>query len=154
MNYIQPGEFYTLPIAIQKIFMDWKFDKWEIGNRLEDSSGEYVIVSYCDDYPPCGEVFGLFGVNETSCIKTRSVEKYKWVPYLTETDLRRFIESKTNYLVSPNYTSGGYIIWLTHKDTQVLSYRERIITPYDDLLKTYWFVACKIAKGELINNVT
>lgn len=139
MNYIQSGEFLTQSIMVQKIFMDWKFDKWEIGDMMQDSTGDYIIFSYCEDYPPYGEVFGLVGANETTCLKTRSVQKYEWIPLLKETELRNFIKEKLADEICILYTCDGYEIG------KAFDYDNMYKTGKQNLLQAYWYVACILA---------
>lgn len=139
MEYITPKQFLEQPKEVQQTFLEW----WK------PTFGDLLINKY--DYNcniQCVTRFIGKDILTTGRIKVEDC-----IPLLTEGQLRKFIEDKTNcYLdmehAEYNINSEGYYIFLFDKDTHSLEYD---FTDWDlgnNLLQAYWQVACKFAKEE------
>lgn len=130
MDYITLEQFESQPKIVQETFLNWW--KPSIGDKMYSigiSSGEYILLDY---YNTSGyEVIDL-----KSGLKSL-VAKNVFIPLLTETQLRHFIEEKTGKIDC---------IGITGHDYSISTFTESYGVEYaDDLLQAYWQVACKIA---------
>lgn len=72
-----------------------------------------------------------------------------FIPLLSETQLRQFIEDKTNSKIEMDYSDFGYMMYLcTIKGNGKYAYNYGSFEKLDsDLLQAYFQVACRIAEG-------
>ncbi|KFX56146.1 hypothetical protein FDC50_10175 [Clostridium botulinum] len=134
MEYISEEQFLKQPKEIQKVFIDW----WK------PSTGDlFIDISKIDsdvDIVYCVPINNKHFENYNGEIHY----KIDSIPLLSEGQLRKCIEDKTNCYIScsPTYKCDGY-------DITILGIVEDTYTiKTDNLLEAYWKVACEIAKEE------
>lgn len=136
MEFISAEEFLKQDKEVQKIFIDWwepsEFDVYSI---KEDLSSHRVCKSDIEDY----KNDELYNIKSGYCI-----------PLLTEGQLRKFIEDKTNSILDFDYVTDHYEIFLLSKNECIA--KDKLFDNLgDDLLQAYWKVAVQIAKEEVLN---
>jgi hypothetical protein len=133
MEFISAEEFLKQPKEIQKVFLDW----WK------PEMYDFFFRNFTNEN---GFLKGIY----EGCIKDnevlRSATKDKsFLPLLTEGQLRKFIENKTDSLVYINTSNGNYYIGLWQDESMIKSFKNL----GTDLLQAYWKVALEIAKEGL-----
>ena len=116
LEYITKEIFELAPEKVQEVFKDY-FD------------GDLILV---------GTYYNAMGY------EIYYKEKLDEFPALTEGDLRKFIEDKTNRLVEPylNVYKQYNFMLVNRKNEEFVLYESR----KEDLLQAYWKVACDIAE--------
>lgn len=139
MEYISAEEFLKQPKEVREVFLNW----WNpsVGDLYYDKAmkdGIRTFERFQDE-----EEFELcaFGYDEFSF-------RCSCIPLLTEGQLCKFIEDKTNNkLVFDYYTTSGYRIVLYKNN---IRHTEIVANEYDNLgkslIQAYWKVAVEIAK--------
>lgn len=139
MEYIRSEEFLKQPKEVQEVFLDW----WEpsIGDLFVNKNGNLKQFAILFD----DGVIENYKYNKgKDNFRTFKIES---IPLLTEGQLRKFIEDKTNTIVETYLTIyKEYNITLVHVESEEFSHYE---TKSGNLLQAYWKVACEIAKEEL-----
>ena len=136
MEFISAEEFLKQPEKVQKILKDWFKDNIEFYDL-------YTTIKYSD-------VIIIRNEKQIKAIKEYGI-KDNVIPLFTEGQLRQFIEDKTEGRVGNEYCLNGYTIYLwgeltTENDANSIDdYWE---TERNDLISSYWDVACEIAKRE------
>lgn len=123
MDFISMIEFKKQSEKIQKVLKRWWFENYHSNLELE--------IFWSRDY----SIDRSLGEN--------------YFTLLAEGPLRKFIEEKTDSKVQIYYDGDcGYTLDIGYKD----SFKEEHWGTYEklgnDLLQTYWKVACKIAESE------
>lgn len=139
MNYIDAETFLKQSKEVQKVLTDWwKPEMYDLFFRNFTNANGFLKGIY----KGCIQDFEM---------RTGAIRDNTFLPLLSETQLRHFIEDKTSKKVwvshNPDYQEGhSIIIQLVndYKETMKKHLEFAIIT--DDLLKAYWEVACKIAQ--------
>lgn len=135
MEFITAEQFLKQDKEVQKVFIDWwepsEFDVYSI---KEDLSSHRVCKSDIEDY----KNDELYNIKSGYCI-----------PLLTEGQLRKFIEDKTNMNINLDYICSecGYSIVLTCYDRN----SKPFIDLGNNILQAYWKVAIQIAEEEVLN---
>jgi len=132
MEFISAEEFLKQPEEVQKALKDWFKDNIEFYDL-------YTTIKYSD-------VIIIRNDKQIKAIKEYGI-KDNVIPLLTEGQLRQFIEDRTQTIVQIDYyMAKGYTIYLSCRN------EPEIWKCFSDLggslIKAYWDVACKIAKGE------
>lgn len=129
MEYISAKEFLKKPKEVQEVFIDW----WR------PSKGDI-------NYSPVRN-----GI-EVVEIENNSVQRRNngYIPLLTEGQLRKFIEDKTECKICLEYyKTTGYEVLLSdieHNKENAEQFNNWYEDLGTDLLQAYWKVACEIAK--------
>ena len=131
MEYISAEEFLKQPKEVQEVFIDW----WSKNKTISDIATIKINKE-------------RWGVHILSDIDLVVFEIGKdLIPLLTEGQLRKFIEDKTECKVEAPW-HGCYDIYLVDQLTG-----QEVIKDYfnlgTDLLQAYWKVACEIASSEV-----
>lgn len=131
MEYISAEEFRKQPVEVQNLFIDWW--KPSIGGLFNYKE---------DDEHDCIEVECIQSKNRLRTIALTGV-----IPLLTEGQLRKFIEDKTEFpILKIELINGQYDIYTQYKAID----NHSDIYVYDelgeDLLQAYWKVAIQIAE--------
>lgn len=132
MEFITAEQFLKEDKKVQEVFIDW----WK-PERGDLVAYEHTIIG-------TGKIRKEMCMN---CLFFHSNVKYaekvgKYIPLLTEGQLRKFIESKTGakYIELEHYLKTGYDIYIENMLFEDLG---------NDLLQAYWKVAVQIAKESL-----
>ncbi|SHJ14104.1 hypothetical protein [Clostridium magnum] len=151
MEYINSEEFLKQPNKVQDAFKTWLEDNLNVHDwvkLIEEDTVLWVdsVMDTRKDNINVGRVFYL-----GKCVCWSSIHDPNVVPLLTEGQLRKFIEEKTESKISTNIGDEGYQITLfkftegnkeEYNNTEF--YRE-FNELGNDLLQAYWQVVCKIA---------
>lgn len=137
MEFISAEEFLKQPKEVQEVFLEW----WEpsIGDLFSWIKNNYEYENDLRKLECCNsdnivEMTKIFkGINEGDRI-----------PLLSEGQLRKFIEDKTNCHIEIIVGISGYVFVLRSKET--LKEEKRISVLKRDLLQAYWKVAIQIAE--------
>ena len=155
MDYITSEQFMGQPEKVQKTLLDWWVPK--VGERIYStgiSSGEYILLSESNAY----ESYYIVALIELADIRDfgiRKTAKNVFIPLLSETQLRHFIEEKTKYKIIAipyNGDNDSEHYHIKFKDMKLggkLLYEPNYDIQTDDLLQAYWQVSCKIAEEDL-----
>lgn len=131
MEYISAEEFLKQPKEVQEVFIDW----WSKNKTISDIATIKINKE-------------RWGVHVLSDIDLVVFEIGKdLIPLLTEGQLRKFIEDKTEGFVVINVDEEKY----QYKIEIIDEFADYEITMIftgvgTDLLQAYWKVACEIAK--------
>lgn len=137
MEFITVEQFKEQPEEVQKVFLDW----WEpsIGD-LYKFNKEACKLKKTDL-----EQIHSIGIKSIEILsEDEDIEIFKEVstPFLTEGQLRKFIEDSKGQIIEFDWSCGGYSI--------ATAYRKGVYENLgEDLLQAYWKVACMIAKEGL-----
>lgn len=132
MEYISAEEFLKQPEEVQKVFLDW----WE------PSVGDLYSCKNKIGFP--------HSVKRSEDDLIIAVGSYIWeeksecIPLLTEGQLRKFIEDKTDSKVEIMYLKNGYSIRLSKNNPENINKTYSRLG--DNLLQAYWKVALEVAK--------
>ena len=128
MEFISAEEFLKQDEEVQKVFLDW----------FENEACSYDIVVFKNDLQYV-TFYGDIEYQESFNYEDR------YIPLLTEGQIREFIEDKIHAKIRIIPTNIGYrIMWLSEK---------LIDKCYEgNLLQVYWQVAVEIAKESLNKN--
>ena len=151
MEYISEEEFKRQPIDIQRVFIDWwepeigdlftwikNNDEYEHDLRKLECCNSFNIVKMTKDFK---------GINEGDRI-----------PLLTEGQLRKFIEDKTNSAIQVTWASWSFgekgkedyfeynISFCSKNNVSIQSIRN---LKAKNIFECYWKVACEIAGGNI-----
>lgn len=118
MEFITVDQFIKQPKEVQKVFLDW----WQ---------------------PSIGDLFSSDVLIGMGVITSSKFNKDGYIPLLTEGQIRKFIEEKTDSKIETVIGNRGYCFVFRLKNSRWEKDRISIVT--DDLLQAYWKVACKIA---------
>ncbi|WP_346962011.1 hypothetical protein, partial [Clostridium sp.] len=141
MEFISSEEFQNQPKEVQKVFMEW----WK------PSIGDLFIIekttSFNGDRHDFVECF-LTGFEITD-LTEREMKKIK-CPLFTESQLIKFIEDKTDCIISElSLNKNGYTLIIGYK-TEYIDGEPRTKKIFrnlkSDLLQAYWKVALEVAK--------
>lgn len=130
MEFITVEQFQEQPVEVQKVFLDWwQPNKGDIYCNLYNNQQDNVLViNDCQL-----EIFKGF----------KDDIKLYGIPLLTEGQLRKFIEDKTNTQIETSLTVyKQYVLWIVRvkgEDYESFDTRE------DNLLQAYWKLACEVA---------
>jgi len=164
MEFISAEEFSKQPVEIQKVFLDWWKPKFGdlasfkgIGKHCLGTKEDYCFVNkynkereqdqYIDSYGI--ELYNMFCIgNDFSKYGFSFKSKFDVIPLLSEGQLRRFVEDKTDFpiqQIEEDYKGvyeiiTGYHAIDTNKDFRLHETNET------NLLQAYWKVAIEIAK--------
>lgn len=140
MKYISAEEFLKQPIEVQKVFVDWW--KCDLGDLYFVGFGENMVKVINEDVE--GDIEGDW-----------DWFKSQYHPLLTEGQIRKFIEDKTNGVIkviqwNPEKLSlveRGYKIYIDilDKDKYIVLNHYECSNLGTDLIQAYWKVAIKIA---------
>lgn len=141
MEFITVEQFKEQSIEIQKVFLDWW--KPSVGDLY---CNEFLINFEGDKIQKLEVVTNITDINYI-----KDVSEFLCV-LLTESQLRRFIEDKTNGIVKliqwhiedSQISKRGYAIDILRKNEYHVTYHYKDLG--EDLLQAYWKVACMIAK--------
>ena len=131
MEYISAEEFLKQTKEVQEIFIDW----WEpeIGDL-------FIWIKNDDEYEH--DLRKLECCNSFNIVKMtkdfKGINEGDRIPLLTEGQLIKFIEDKTECYISLLHGDGGY---------EVITGIENFNTKLNNRLQAYWKAACKIAGG-------
>lgn len=144
MKFISAEEFLKQPKEVQKVFLDWwKCDNGDlyVNNYELKTEGNYCNVRCCNIE-----------------LESNLEGEWEWfkdesTPLLTEGQIRKFIEDKTNGHVDLAYYAykengfRGYTLetWLYNPYKCTKQFKDL----GDNLLQAYWQVALKIIEEEL-----
>ncbi|OSA95654.1 UNVERIFIED_ORG: hypothetical protein B2H93_04335 [Clostridium botulinum] len=156
MEYISAEEFLKQPVGVQKVLIDW----WK------PSVGDLIgIKTECIDMSwntitkykvSCVNEDDLFNYNSKEelldSFKVVGRQSYsdKTVLLLTEGQLRNFIENKYFCKMMVEYTvCKNILIKLGKINKGIFEFNKKFTFSNNkfDLLKSYWVIACEIAKG-------
>ena len=128
MEFISAEEFLKQDEEVQKVFLDW----------FENEACSYDIVVFKNDLQYV-TFYGDIEYQESFNYEDR------YIPLLTEGQIREFIEDKIHAKIRIIPTNIGYrIIYLPGKGTDLID------KCYEgDLLQVYWKVAVQIAKESI-----
>lgn len=153
MEFISANEFLKQDEKVQKVFLDWW--KPSIGDLY--FRNEYKWTIGLEEWSEVPEIQCIGEILTNNNIKPTVGEAYDRtiyydnkldvVPLLTEGQLRRYIEDKTEFpILKIELINGQYDIYTQYK--AIDNYSD--IYVYDelgeDLLQAYWKVAIQIAK--------
>lgn len=130
MDFITVEQFQEQPKEVQKVFLDWwQPNKGDIYCNLYNNQQDNVLVindCQLDIFKSFKDDIKLYGI-----------------PLLTEGQLRKFIEDKTNTQIETSLTVyKQYVLWIVRvkgEDYESFDTRE------DNLLQAYWKLACEVA---------
>lgn len=130
MEFITVEQFQEQPVEIQQVFLDWwQPNKGDIYCNLYNNQQDNVLVindCQLDIFKSFKDDIKLYGI-----------------PLLTEGQLRKFIEDKTNTQIETSLTVyKQYVLWIVRvkgEDYESFDTRE------DNLLQAYWKLACEVA---------
>jgi hypothetical protein len=156
MEYISADEFLKQDKEIQKVFLDWwkeNVKQYDLFYRnFKGKRQKYIVIK--------SEGYEL----ETITLRNRKISAGRdawteaWniqficdiVPLLTEGQLRKFIEDKTNRKIDLSYYQDtGYDICLDNFNGLSKNRHEFHLDLGTDLLQAYWQVALQIAKEKV-----
>lgn len=129
MEFISAREFSNQPKEVQEVFFKWANDNGQDYDLVQDN-GEIMLYK---DF-----------------IERARIE-FDSYPLFTESQLRKFIEDKTNGKVESYYAWDYYTIAI--RDTGCGGDDPQCDTEETDLLQAYWKVACEIAKESVENGL-
>ena len=133
MEFITTEQFLKEDKEVQKVFIDWW--KPSIGDLFKYNYGYSSI-----------EIINLKSIKEDT-------EKSKYsahiIPLLTEGQIRKFIEDKTNSILDFDYIVDHYEFFLLSKN-ECIEKDELFDNLGNDLLQAYWEVAVQIAREEVL----
>lgn len=134
MEYISAEEFRKQPVEVQNLFIDWW--KPSIGGLFNYKE---------DDEHDCIEVECIQSKNRLRTIALTGV-----IPLLTEGQLRKFIEDKTEGKVEfyPDVYYGERYYTIMIRDSGCGGDDPEFEVDADDVLQAYWKVAIQIAEQE------
>lgn len=132
MEFISAEEFLKQPHKVQKVLQEWFIEKFETSN-------EFDLFNYN------GEDLCYKNILDRNC----NFDIEDCIPLLTEGQLRKFIEDKTEFpILKIELINGRYDIYTQYK--AIDNYSD--ICVYDELgenlLQAYWKVAIQIAEQE------
>ncbi|WP_460292594.1 hypothetical protein [Clostridium tertium] len=131
MEFITVEQFKEQPKEVQKVFLDW----WET------NLNEVDLIGYIGKSEAYKECFPSLGRNVAVKCFEMGIEI---IPLLTEGQLRKFIEDKSNTKIETSLTVyKQYALWLVKVKGEDY---ETFDTKEEDLLQAYWKVACSVAK--------
>lgn len=132
MEFIKVEEFLKQPVEVQKVLLDWW--KPSIGDLVSDKEG---ILE------------GIFSIFDDNYVNVVNTDKYKVIPNLTEGQLRKFIEDKTNkkFNIELLYNENNKQIEYAFFEAGYCSSKYHSLGT--DLLQAYWKVALEIAKEKV-----
>lgn len=130
MEFISAEEFLKQPHKVQKVLQEWFIEKFETSN-------EFDLFNYN------GEDLCYKNILDRNC----NFDIEDCIPLLTEGQLRKFIEDKTEFpILKIELINGRYDIYTQYK--AIDNYSD--ICVYDELgenlLQAYWKVAIQIAE--------
>ena len=149
MEFISANEFLKQDEKVQKVFLDWwRPSKGDLVSHIDNANDNNLNISIIVDYFSYGEnwkKYPIKGYNIETNV-TMDISK-NFIPLLTEGQLRRYIEDKTEFpILKIELINGQYDIYTQYK--AIDNYSD--IYVYDeleeDLLQAYWKVAIQIAK--------
>lgn len=139
MEFITVEQFKEQPVEVQKVFLDWwQPNKGDIYCNLYNNQQDNVLVindCQLDIFKSFKDDIKLYGI-----------------PLMTEGQLRKFIEDKTDGIVKliqwhihdSQVSKHGYAIDILRKNEYHVTYHYKDLG--ENLLQAYWEVACEIAK--------
>ncbi|MBY6948409.1 hypothetical protein [Clostridium botulinum] len=128
MEYISAKEFRKQPMEVQQVIFEW----WK------PSKGDLFE----------NDLIGGFGV-----ITGEKKLKNGLIPLLTEGQLRRFIENKTESKILRIFLNEFEVGTKTFKRYCIHLTNARIfMNQSDSLFQSYWKVACQIANKEVVEH--
>lgn len=145
MEFISAEEFRKQPVEVQKHFIDWwKPSIGDLVSHIDNINDNNLNISIIVDYFSYGEnwrKYPIKGYNIETNITTDISKNF--IPLLTEGQLRKFIEDKTEYRVDCCLYEGTYDINICENNGLYIKKYEDIDK---DLLQAYWKVAIQIAE--------
>ncbi|BBK77706.1 hypothetical protein [Clostridium butyricum] len=146
MEFISVEEFLEQDEKVQKAFLDWwRPSKGDLVSHIDNANDNNLNITIIVDYFSYGEnwkKYPIKGYNIETNV-TMDISK-NFIPLLTEGQLRRYIEDKTNCHIEIIVGISGYVFVLRSKET--LKEEKRISVLKRDLLQAYWKVAIQIAE--------
>ncbi|WP_321993210.1 hypothetical protein [Clostridium butyricum] len=146
MEYISAEEFLKQPGEVQKVFVQWwkpsTGDLFSWIKNYEEYENDLRKLECCNSYNIVEMTKSFKGIKEGDRI-----------PLLSEGQLRKFIEDKTEFpILKIELINGRYDIYTQYK--AIDNYSD--ICVYDELgenlLQAYWKVAVQIAEQEVQAN--
>lgn len=137
MEYINAEEFLKQDEKVQKVFLDW----WNpnVGDLFywnTEKDNDMREVQCCRSTLEVGIT-----------LKNKGIGYGKRISLLTESQLRQFIEDKTDGNIDTEYCTNGYIVRVANKEPfKYVFYKQ---TKQQDLLQAYWKVAIEVAKENI-----
>jgi len=154
MNYISATQFLRQSKQVQDVFIKW----WEpqYGDLFSWIKPSVAIEGYMQNgcslqILDADNISSLHSGNfEETCSNYNSCKDY-YIPLLTETQLREFIEYKTECKVEFDCCEGrGYTLYLYSFKQGKREYKYSPISNLGfSLFEAYFQVACQIAEGNL-----
>ena len=143
MNYITEEQFLEQSGKIQLMLLDW----WKPQDN--DLISERLLVPKTNDGFYTGDYCRFEA--DIMLFKDKTSSETETIPLFNESQLRRFIEEKTNKKVwvlhNPDYREGhSIIIQLGNSNDDFKHEHMQFAIITKDLLEAYWQVTCKIAK--------
>lgn len=152
MEFISAEEFLEQDEKVQKAFLDWwRPSKGDLVSHIDNANDNNLNISIIVDYFSYGEnwkKYPIKGYNIETNV-TMDISK-NFIPLLTEGQLRRYIEDKTDASFEINFSedveAGEYkrcmSMYSNKNDLHIGTYQDLD----GDLLKAYWKVAIQIAE--------
>jgi len=135
MDFITAEQFLQQPKEVQKVFIDWWHKNIKAYDLYKPKHVWGDIICLRDDKKYIEAV--------KMCIDDAAI------PLLAESQLRHFIEDKTDCIIRSNPYKNHEYKWVylidlipRNEDTRAYSFKE---IQLEDYLQTLWQVACKIA---------
>ena len=159
MEFINVEEFLKQPKEVQEVFRDWCENNLEVNDYVvpinpetNEVVGSICRINQCLDTRQhkvnVGRVFYL-----ETCLLYDTV--FEFVPLFTEGQLRKFIEDRTDCVISElSLNTKGYTLIIGYKAEYIDGEprTKRIFRNLgDNLLQAYWKVALKVAKESVEN---
>lgn len=146
MEFISAEEFRKQPVEVQKYFIDWFLENKSVTDLVQVELHPVAEIKLYSEGFQDSKL--QFEYKKEYQFKGKKINgKYEITPLLTEGQLRRYIEDKTEFpILKIELINGQYDIYTQYK--AIDNYSD--IYVYDelgeDLLQAYWKVAIQIAE--------
>lgn len=152
MEFISAEEFRKQPVEVQKYFIDWFLENKSVTDLVQVELHPVAEIKLYSEGFQDSKL--QFEYKKEYQFKGKKINgKYEITPLLTEGQLRKFIEDKTNGIVkliqwNPiiDNEKHGYDIHILAKDQYKVLCTFNYKTLGTDLLQAYWKVAIQIAE--------
>lgn len=146
MEFISAEEFRKQPVEVQKYFIDWFLENKSVTDLVQVELHPVAEIKLYSEGFQDSKL--QFEYKKEYQFKGKKINgKYEITPLLTEGQLRKFIEDKTEFpILKIELINGRYDIYTQYK--AIDNYSD--ICVYDELgenlLQAYWKVAIQIAE--------
>lgn len=142
MEFISAEEFRKQPVEVQKYFIDWFLENKSVTDLVQVELHPVAEIKLYSEGFQDSKL--QFEYKKEYQFKGKKINgKYEITPLLTEGQLRKFIEDKTEYRVDCCLYEGTYDINICENNGLYIKKYEDIDK---DLLQAYWKVAIQIAE--------